>query len=424
MAILVDGARRSRYRRYSFFNGNLMKLRLGWSKLLLGLALCCAGITVHAATVESFSPSGEVKGIRQVSARFSAAMVPFGDPRELTPFTIACTPAATGTGRWADGRNWIYDFEQDLPAGVRCEFKLRSGLKSLQGETIEGTSAFAFSTGGPAIVQSEPYEGSVIAEDQAFLLALDAAATVDSIEKNVYCDIDGVNEKVGVKVLPHAERDVLLRQNRYFLSEHFARLFPGQDFTAPVTKDKDNPRRQFLQRIAEPNTSLIAVQCRRGLPNSKPVRLIWGKGVTSVSGVATRENQAIAYETRDTFNARLNCERVNEKSDCIPLLPITLNFSAPVLVTEANKIVLIAADGKRYTPESKPQEGEPQDWISAVELSRTVPRKNPVQAGDTRRHQRRWRPRARESRSFSINGKDRRTSTAREISSELRHYRI
>lgn len=348
---------------------------LGWSKLFVGLVLCFVCVAAHAATIDSFFPSGEVKGVRQVTARFSAAMVPFGDPRELAPFAITCTPAdaAAGTGGWADTRNWVYGFERDLPAGVRCEFELISGLKTLKGETVTGDSVFSFSTGGPAIVQSEPVEGSVITEEQAFLLALDAAATVESIATNVYCDIDGVNEKVGVKVLPHADRDLLLRHNRYFLSEHFARLFPGRDFNAPATKDKGRSRQQFLKLIVEPNTSLFAVQCNRGLPNSKPVRLIWGKGVTSVSGVATRENQALAYQTRDTFNARLNCERVNEKSDCIPLLPITLYFSAPIAAADAKRIVLIAADGKRYLPEIKLREGEPQDWQNAVRFRGPFP---------------------------------------------------
>ena len=88
--------------------------------------------------------------------------------------------------------------------------------------------------------------------------------------------------------------------------------------------------------------------------------------MASASGVATRANQAIAYETRDIFNARLNCERVNEKSDCIPLLPISLNFSAPIAALEAKKIVLIGADGKRYAPEIKSHEGESPDWLNTV----------------------------------------------------------
>src|SRR5512139_40910 len=80
--------------------------------------------------VEFFSPQGVVKTVRQVSVRFSEQMVPFGDPRGMVdPFEIDCSEK--GTGRWADGRNWTYDFERDLPAGVRCEFAVKPGLKAL-----------------------------------------------------------------------------------------------------------------------------------------------------------------------------------------------------------------------------------------------------------------------------------------------------
>ena len=348
-----------------------------WHKIIVIFALFGANLAASGATVESFSPGGEVKGVRQVTARFSTAIVPFGDPRELAPFSIDCTPkdAATGKARWADTRNWVYDFDRDLPAGVRCEFKLNASTKTLQGEPITGTRAFAFSTGGPAIVQSEPYDGSQISEDQAFLLALDAAATKDSVEKNVFCDIDGVNEKVGVKILPPAERDLLLRQNRYFLSEHFGRLYPGQDFFAATTKDKASPKQRFLKDIAEPNTHLIAVQCKRGLPNSKTVRLIWGAGVSSTSGIVTRENQTLAYETRGTFTARLSCERVNEKSDCIPLLPMTLIFSESIPLADAKKITLTSAEGKLYSPETKSEEDGSEEWLTAVSFKGPFPEK-------------------------------------------------
>ena len=346
-------------------------------KLFAILGLLCANATAVAASIESFVPNGEVKGVRQVTARFSAAIVPFGDPRELAPFAIACNPAdmSEGSGRWADTRNWVYDFARDLPAGVRCEFNLHSGLKTLQGEAVTGAAQFSFGTGGPSIVQSEPYEGSSISEDQTFLLALDAAATLESIEKNVYCDIEGVNEKVGVKLLPSVQRDLLLRQNHYFLSAHFARLFPGQEFNAPAAKDNESPKQRFLKEIAKTNSSLIALQCQRGLPNSKTVRLVWGKGVTSTTNLPTRENQALAYQSRATFSARLNCERVNKKSDCIPLLPITLNFSAPISLADANKITLTSADGKRYSPKTNAPGDETADWLNAVIFEGPFPEK-------------------------------------------------
>jgi len=85
------------------------------SAALLALALAAPA---HGVTVEAFSPQGEVKGVRQVAARFTAQIVPFGDPRLVEPFDVSCPE--NGTGRWADGRNWVYDFARDLPAGVVC----------------------------------------------------------------------------------------------------------------------------------------------------------------------------------------------------------------------------------------------------------------------------------------------------------------
>ena len=89
-------------------------------RIFAALAVCLLAVSQVAvsapAPVEIFSPQGEVKKVRQVMARFSEQMVPFGDPRELSPFEIKCPE--NGQARWADGRNWVYDFERDLPAGV------------------------------------------------------------------------------------------------------------------------------------------------------------------------------------------------------------------------------------------------------------------------------------------------------------------
>ena len=105
--------------------------------LFLLICVCMVSSTYaeEGPRVEVFSPQGTVKGVRQVSARFSEQMVPFGDLRGIVePFDIVCSEK--GTGRWADGKNWVFDFERDLPAGVRCEFKLKQGLKSLSGKEI------------------------------------------------------------------------------------------------------------------------------------------------------------------------------------------------------------------------------------------------------------------------------------------------
>ncbi len=42
------------------------------------------------ARIEKFSPQGAVKNVRQVTARFSEQMVPYGEPRIVEPFDIKC----------------------------------------------------------------------------------------------------------------------------------------------------------------------------------------------------------------------------------------------------------------------------------------------------------------------------------------------
>ncbi len=266
--------------------------------------------------VEMFSPEGAVKGVRQVSVRFSEQMVPFGDPRLVEPFEIKCPSA--GHQRWADGKNWIYDFDNDLPAGVVCEFTLKPDLKSLSGKPVTGNRKFAFSTGGPAIKNADPHEGSkTIAEDQIFVLTLDAEPVEESVLSNVFCAIAGINEKVGIRILKGEERDRLLN-----LRYH--------------DRFRDTPH--------------LVVQCRQQFPNNTRVDLVWGKGIAAISGVQTTEDQKLSFKSRSPFTFHFSCSRENKTSDCIPILPMYLKFSSPVSWETAQEIVL-KGKSKRYKPE-------------------------------------------------------------------------
>ena len=127
-----------------------------------------------AATVERFTPVGEVRAVRQAAARFSEDMVRFGDPKAPAPFDIVCAEA--GQGRWIDSRNWVFDFSRDLPPGTRCSFKAKGELRALAGGALSGAATFAFSTGGPAVLSIQPYNGSsAVDEEQVFVLKLNGA---------------------------------------------------------------------------------------------------------------------------------------------------------------------------------------------------------------------------------------------------------
>lgn len=307
----------------------------------LALSLCMPVLLAQPAppatvptTVAGFSPEGQVKRVRQVSARFSAPMVAFGDLRAGAPFAVNCPGAgelARGTGRWVDASTWSVDFERDLPGATACRFTLREGLRDLAGQPVGGVRAFSFGTGGPAVVRMQPMEGSRLDEDQVFLLALDAPATPESVVRHAWCRAGGVNEKIGVRLLEGEERAQLLAARRDFVDRHLAAHAKGR------TK-------------AEAGLLVAALQCRRTLPADTDLTLVWGQGVAAPNGIATAQDQELAFRTRPEFRLTLGCERTNARAGCVPFLPVRVNFSAPVPVAELKGLVLEESGGKRHLP--------------------------------------------------------------------------
>ena len=311
--------------------GPIMGWVLTWSLLLGGMAQAA-----QEARILSFTPQGEVKGGRQVRASFSEAMVPLGDPRGLIePFEVDCPER--GTARWADSKNWIYDFEKDLPAGIRCEFRLKSQTKALSGKVIAGQRSFSFSTGGPAVVGSVPYQGSRdIDEEQVFILSLDAEPAPDSVLENVFFAIQGIQDRVGVRIVTGNEREEILK--------------------AWYRGSERPPRPQIL------------IQCRQRFPAGSEVRLIWGRGVRASTGVSRAQDQVIPFKVRPRFTATFHCERENPRAGCLPMLPMRVKFSARVPKSEAEKVLLRGAQGEVR----RPQISEPED-VWAVEFPGPFP---------------------------------------------------
>ncbi|WP_050460547.1 alpha-2-macroglobulin family protein [Herbaspirillum autotrophicum] len=262
-----------------------------------------------AASITAFSPQGEVAQIRQVRATFSEAAVKFGDPKAGSPFDVNC--AVAGTSRWADDKNWIYDLEKDLPAGTRCSFTLKPGFKTLAGNVPAGKSTYQFNTGGPAIIRSLPYSDN-IEEDQAFILVQNGAATQASIRAHLYCEAEGIHERIPVKFVADDMRKALLKQ------------FEPQSDPANVT----------------------IVQCQQRLPNDAAVKLTWDRGIMTPSGIATSQPQTLTFHVRKEFSASFSCQRENANAACSPILPVRLTFSSPVSRKVAEQIVLNGKSGK------------------------------------------------------------------------------
>jgi uncharacterized protein YfaS (alpha-2-macroglobulin family) len=303
-------------------------------RLVLAVTLCTLAQRAPAAdtaSVEQFVPQGTVKQVRQVTARFSEPMVPFGDPRRLNdPFEIDCTE--TGTGRWIDSRTWVYEFARDLPGGVRCTFLLRDGLATLSGAKLSGERSFGFSTGGPAIRMSIPAEGDErIDEDQAFIVVLDAEAEESSVLEHAWFRVDSRPERIGTRIVTGDARESLLSSQGF-------RVQPG------------------------PTVVLQAVQ---RFPSATGVSLVWGEGIMSPSGVATEREQVLQFVTRAAFTANPYCERANPEAECIPLTTISLGFSAPVAWEQARRIELTGPENRHWSPQVPDHAGE---FVSRLEF--------------------------------------------------------
>lgn len=317
----------------NFSKARLLR-RLGPS-LLAAFALSLVGVTALAASVQTFSPQGEVARVRQARATFSEAMVRLGDPRLPSPFDTRCTNPSPipGTGRWVDDKTWVYDFTQDVPAGVACDFQLKPGTLSLAGQAIANATRFKFSTGGPAIVRAYPQPGeySTIEEEQIFVLLLNGPATPATIEKFGYCEASGIGERLGLKVVSGPERDAVLKS---------VGLLPQQ-------------------------ARAVAVTCARSLPNEAKVNVVWAAGIETPSGVPNSADRRVQYQVRAPFSASFSCERSSSRADCLPIRPVRVEFSSPVPRKYAERIALVVADGTRK-PQLEQGRGDSTEQLLSV----------------------------------------------------------
>ena len=312
---------------------------------LLMLAALAAPLSARAADapapgVELFSPQGTVKQVRQVTARFTEQMAPFADPRpQGDPFDVACPER--GTARWIDGRTWAYEFGRDLPAGLRCAFTLKSGVKSLANREMKG-GPFSFSTGGPAILQARPYDGArYLSEDQAVILILDAAPTDASVLQHVAFSVEGLASPIGVRMLSDEARAALLQS---VLPAKSVAVKAGA--SVALVRDR-SALRDELPRAA----AVLVVQAVQAFPAGKTVRLIWGKGVQSESGVATEQDQVLTYKTKPPFTATFSCERENPRVGCLPITAMTVEFSSQIFWRDAKQVVLKGPQNAVWKPE-------------------------------------------------------------------------
>ena len=316
---------------------------------VLAGALGLASASAQAARVASVTPQGEVPLVRQVVVRFDRAVVPAGDPRRPAPFALRCGgQAQAGDARWSDERTWLVDLREPIAAGQRCSLVAEPGFQPLGGP-LEGSTEFGFAVAGPAVVQVQPWEGAQIEEDQHFLLRLTGAADAASVQRHASCEIEGLAERVPVRVVDGAERQAVLNQRRI---------------------------------VRQPERWLL-LACTRPLPAEAGVRLVWGAGIAAAGrngkdAVLSRDAQRFEFRVRSRFQAEFSCERERAQAPCMPLSPLRLRFSAPVPKTLAlqarlERLDAVAASGPPGATFSPKADDDSQDTTTELRFAAPSP---------------------------------------------------
>ena len=286
-----------------------------WFRWAAGTAVCSLAALAQAVTISSVSPQGEVAQTQQVVVKFSAAVVPFGEPRLEDPVTLNCEgKVPAGSSRWSNDREWLYDFAQALPAGTDCTLAARADWKPLNGP-LTGSTRFAFQTGGPAVLSIRPYAGATIDEDQFFLLRLSGVAVAASVSANAWCEVEGIGERITARIVDGDARTALLAARQIIDPERIAQT--------------------------------LVLGCQRPLSAGTAMHLIWGKGIAAAANprITTSIEQRYDFQVREPFNAEFSCERERASAPCVPVRPLTLNFSAPVARELAAAVRLQPAAG-------------------------------------------------------------------------------
>ncbi|MDI1302141.1 MAG: MG2 domain-containing protein [bacterium] len=308
------------------------------------------------ASLTLFAPQGEIRTVRQVQARFSEDMVRFGDPRVYNPFTVQC--AASGKGRWVDTRNWVYDFDADLPAGIACAFTLVKDLRALTGAPVLTFPHYRFTTGGPLVVDSRPRAGISyssesqlflvksnnklslkvqpadrgISEEQAFMLKLDGAVDRNTISAHGYCLVQGIKEKIPVRLFSPAEEEEYVSGLKWWDREWWASNSPGR-----------------MSEIRRPVVSRVIVACQRHFPNDARVTLVWDRDIASASAIRNKQAQLLGYQVRPEFLANFSCDREAARKPCSPLGNLRLDFTETIRADAIQNIELRSGD-KTWKP--------------------------------------------------------------------------
>ena len=285
--------------------------------------------------------AGPDGAIRQYTLKFSEAMVPLGDPRAPAPATVACP--ITAQGRWTDPQTYVFEFARVLPGGFKCTVTLHAGLKTASGASVAGERVGVIDSGGPSARDVLGGTEGSIEEDQVFLIAPNLAPTPASLAANVFCAVQGIDDKIPVDVLPAGTAAGLVRQIGVGNDTLSGFLQKGG-----VTTASDDGRPAKVDEAAL--RGLIAVRCHRPLPPGQDMSLVWGAGVAAADGMLAGRDQRFDFTVRPAFEARFECSRVNPQAGCNPVNSAYVRFTADVPLATAREVRLSFAGGTTLAP--------------------------------------------------------------------------
>ncbi|MES2854757.1 MAG: MG2 domain-containing protein, partial [Bdellovibrionota bacterium] len=285
-----------------------------------------ASQSTYAFTVERFSPDGLVRQVRQVRAVFSEDMVPMGRLDAADPFAIECSEK--GGGKWIDPKNWVFDFERDLPTRTTCNFKLKTGLKSLAKSAVTGPTDFSFTTGMPSISRIHPGEYQELVTEQAFVIQLDGEVDAAAVLQSVEIMVEGIQSRIPVAIVSGSDSTRILEQTGYLEEAKLKKAY--------------------------------VIQAVRAFPEDKKIRIRW-----------LGSERVFEYKTRPPFKATLNCERENANSPCIPISAVSIQLSSEIRVKDARNFLL--RSGSQVFKPMNLDSSRDDDEVTYVQFAKYLP---------------------------------------------------
>ncbi len=282
-----------------------MSLRNTFSKIGLLSLLALGSAPSLALQVQKLSPQGVVEEAHQVVLRTDQDAVRFGDPQAPAPAEITCSDPAfnAGSGHWNNAREWAWEFDRPLPAGTSCTVRLRREFQSPTKEALKGAKegkSYQFQIAGPRVEERWPRSYEAIDEAQVFVLRLNGPATRESLLEYSYCRSPELGERVPLRWVEGEQAQAIVQSLR------------------------------LEQDYAERPEQFALITCQRRWTAGSQMQLVYGAGVATPGGQKNHKAQVLDYEVRRAFSAQMSCERERPSAGCLPIRPISLEFSAPV----------------------------------------------------------------------------------------------